>query len=99
MKLGVLLREYDIRSANIRFPDGTRPRATTATDFADAWNRYCPRTRNRRPTRPKPSRTGPEGEAVPAVPASTAGQRGTASPVGRLKPSQQNKPSQPDQHK
>jgi hypothetical protein len=44
MKLSNLLREYDIRSANTRFPDGTQAKAYLRTDFADAWLRYCPDT-------------------------------------------------------
>ena len=41
-KLGSLLREYDIRSANIRFPDGTQAKGYQRTHFEDAWMRYCP---------------------------------------------------------
>jgi hypothetical protein len=55
MRLGSMLREYDIRSANIRFgePIG-RVKGYYRDDFADAWARYCL----------------PEaGVAVPAVPA------------------------------
>ncbi|MEO3869572.1 DUF3631 domain-containing protein [Nonomuraea sp. B12E4] len=43
MRLGAMLREYDIRSATIRFP---RPigqaKGYHRTDFTDAWARYCP---------------------------------------------------------
>jgi hypothetical protein len=42
MRLGALLREYDIRSANIRFPNGTQSKGYTRGDFLDAWQRYCP---------------------------------------------------------
>lgn len=41
-RLGILLAEYGIRSANIRFPDGTQRKGFTRSDFADAWARYCP---------------------------------------------------------
>jgi hypothetical protein len=41
-KLGALLREYDIRSANIRFPNGTQAKGYTREHFTDAWHRYCP---------------------------------------------------------
>jgi hypothetical protein len=41
-RLGILLAEYGIRSANIRFPDGTQRKGFTRLDFADAWARYCP---------------------------------------------------------
>jgi Protein of unknown function (DUF3631) len=40
-RLGALLGEYGIRSANIRFPDGQR-KGYTRADFTDAWQRYCP---------------------------------------------------------
>jgi Protein of unknown function (DUF3631) len=42
MKLGALLREYDIRPANVRFPNGSQAKGYTAESFADAWSRYCP---------------------------------------------------------
>ncbi|WP_369812602.1 DUF3631 domain-containing protein [Kineosporia sp. A_224] len=43
MKLGRMLRDYDITSAgNIRFADGTQAKGYRAADFADAWARYCP---------------------------------------------------------
>src|SRR5699024_3552875 len=41
-RLGILLAEYDIRSANVRFPDGTQRKGFTRLDFTDAWSRYCP---------------------------------------------------------
>ncbi len=74
MKLGVILREYDIRSGNIRFPDGTQAKGYQRVDFADAWARYCPTL--------EPL---PEGDVVPfgrgARPGRpsivNAGQRGT----------------------
>jgi hypothetical protein len=55
MKLAELLREFDIRSLNIRFgePIG-RVKGYHRSDFADAWARYCPL---------------PTGVVVPAVPA------------------------------
>ena len=49
-----MLREYDIRSANIRFPEPIgQVKGYYRADFTDAWARYCP---------------SPTGEAVPAVP-------------------------------
>jgi hypothetical protein len=42
MKLGVLLREYGIRSTTIRFPTLGQAKGFQRTDFTDAWNRYCP---------------------------------------------------------
>lgn len=41
-KLGAMLREYSITSANIRFPDGTQAKGYHRDAFADAWSRYCP---------------------------------------------------------
>jgi hypothetical protein len=41
MKLGVILREYDIRSTTIRFTDG-QAKGYRRADFTDAWARYCP---------------------------------------------------------
>lgn len=41
MKLGTILREYDIRPATIRFPSG-QAKGYYRSDFADAWERYCP---------------------------------------------------------
>jgi hypothetical protein len=42
MKLGVLLREYGIRSTTIRFPGLGQAKGYQRTDFTDAWTRYCP---------------------------------------------------------
>ena len=42
MKLGTILREYDIRSDNIRFPDDTQAKGYHRAEFTDAWSRYCP---------------------------------------------------------
>ncbi|WP_205669072.1 DUF3631 domain-containing protein [Amycolatopsis suaedae] len=42
MKLGSLLREYDIRSTTIRFPGAGQAKGYQRADFADAWGRYCP---------------------------------------------------------
>ncbi len=42
-KLGGMLAEYDIRSANISFARPTgRAKGYYRVDFADAWHRYCP---------------------------------------------------------
>ena len=62
MKLGKLLREYDIHSSNIRFPGLGQAKGYHRADFADAWTRYCPT-----------NLAGPsgEGQAVPVVPASS----------------------------
>jgi hypothetical protein len=42
MKLGVLLREYGIRSTTIRFPALGQTKGYQRADFTDAWTRYCP---------------------------------------------------------
>jgi hypothetical protein len=43
MKLGVLLREYEVRSTTIRFPAPTgQAKGYQRDDFTDAWARYCP---------------------------------------------------------
>ncbi|GIH81197.1 DUF3631 domain-containing protein [Planobispora longispora] len=54
MKLGTMLREYDIKSANIRFPNGTQAKGYQRADFLDAWARYCPT-----------SEPLPQGEVLP----------------------------------
>jgi hypothetical protein len=59
MRMGNLLRDFEIRSVTTRFPTG-QAKGYHRSDFADAWSRYCPE--------PKPA----AGEAVPAVPASTS---------------------------
>ncbi len=53
MKLGGLLREYDIRSDTIRFgiPTG-QAKGYRRSDFVDAWNRYCPLPDDSTPTEP-----------------------------------------------
>jgi hypothetical protein len=45
MRLSAMLRDYDVRSANIRFgePIG-QVKGYYRADFADAWARYCPGT-------------------------------------------------------
>ncbi|MFD7745250.1 DUF3631 domain-containing protein [Streptomyces sp. NPDC059698] len=40
--LAGLLREYGIRSGNVRMPDGNQLKGYTRTKFTDAWKRYCP---------------------------------------------------------
>jgi len=41
MKIGALLREYEISSDTIRFPTG-QAKGYRRADFEDAWNRYAP---------------------------------------------------------
>src|SRR5207237_8344604 len=66
MRLGAMLREYDIRSANIRFgePIG-QVKGYYRADFADAWARYCPSERGEpsqssQPSPPSSDRGRPE---------------------------------------
>lgn len=54
MKLGTLLREYEIRSDTIRFQTG-QAKGYRRADFADAWARYCPTDQT------------PPGDAEPAA--------------------------------
>ncbi|MER7278850.1 DUF3631 domain-containing protein [Dactylosporangium sp. NPDC000244] len=79
MKLGVMLREYEIRSANIRFalPYG-QAKGYTRSDFQDAWTRYCPPV-----TAPDVRETSQPSQASPSSPAP-----GRLALVGRLEPSQ-----------
>ncbi|MFI6818696.1 DUF3631 domain-containing protein [Nonomuraea sp. NPDC050328] len=43
MRLGTILREYDIRSTTIRFPPPAgQAKGYQRADFLDAWARYCP---------------------------------------------------------
>jgi len=43
MRLASMLRDYDIRSANIRFPEPFgQVKGYYRADFTDAWARYCP---------------------------------------------------------
>ncbi|MEU4230058.1 DUF3631 domain-containing protein [Nonomuraea sp. NPDC026600] len=78
-KLGVMLSEYDIRSANIRFPAG-QAKGYQRADFADAWARYCPALdplpegdvvpfeRGIRPNRPNLVSAGQRGtESIPGT--------------------------------
>ncbi|MGW1343997.1 DUF3631 domain-containing protein [Kribbella sp. NPDC002412] len=81
MRMGNLLREFEIHSDTIRFPTG-QAKGYYRSDFTDAWNRYCPE--------PKPAGE----EAVPAVPAvtsqvspGTAYTTGTAQAVPRTQAS------------
>ncbi|HEX5119563.1 MAG TPA: DUF3631 domain-containing protein [Pseudonocardiaceae bacterium] len=82
-RLGTLLREYDIRSGNIRFPDGAQAKGYQRADFADAWTRYCPIAEDE------------PGAAVPAVPRSSSqAQAGRLASVGRLtRPNEHSRPS------
>lgn len=61
MRLGALLREFDITSRNLRLPTG-QAKGYTRADFTDAWDRYCTPDENPgsggEPSQPsQPSRT------------------------------------------
>ena len=62
MRLSTLLRDYDIRSANIRFgePIG-QVKGYYRADFADAWTRYCTRSQGEpsQPSQPSQPSSGP----------------------------------------
>lgn len=93
-RLGVLLREYDIRPANIRFPDGIQAKGYQRADFTDAWTRYCPEPSpadNGSPDEPVgPVLLSPAGSIVP-VPTSTG--PGRMGREGRHQPASQRGPS------
>ena len=96
MRLAAMLRDYDIRSANIRFgePIG-QVKGYYRADFTDAWARYCPPRAGypSQPSQASPPSSGPgrpetwDGSSRPtqtAVPGltcdGTAGTTGTATP-------------------
>lgn len=79
MKLGQLLAEYEIRSANIRFglPYG-QIKGYYRADFTDAWQRYCP----------GPERVLEGNPSQPSQPSPPSSPPGRVIPLGRLEPSQ-----------
>ncbi|MFC3573803.1 DUF3631 domain-containing protein [Streptomyces yaanensis] len=40
--LGSMLRDFGIKSGNVRLADGTQRKGYTRNKFLDAWRRYCP---------------------------------------------------------
>jgi hypothetical protein len=85
-RLAVMLRDYGIHSANIRFPDGTQSKGYTRAEFADAWRRYCPPEPHPPELAPEPSHPSPPSSAL-----------GRIHHLGRIDPSQRTHPSRPDQ--
>ena len=95
MRLGTLLRNYDIHSGNIRFPNG-QAKGYQRADFTDAWTRYCPTppgmypSQPSQPSPPSSTRDGSpdwDGSSRPTTPSRTtptstneAGTAGTAPP-------------------
>jgi hypothetical protein len=73
-RLQMLLKDYEIGSANRRFPDGTQRRGYARADFADAWNRYCPAPEPAAPLAP-PQSASPRvpGPGLPPAPPPTPG--------------------------
>jgi hypothetical protein len=89
-KLSTLLRDYDIRPSNIRFPDGTQAKGYKRADFTDPWLRYCPPDTDSPPESTGDVVLSTSGSIVPAsrnVPALAAlghvGRQGRHAPVTR----------------
>ncbi|MGH4020517.1 MAG: DUF3631 domain-containing protein [Pseudonocardiaceae bacterium] len=87
-KLGTLLRDYDITSGNIRFPDATQTKGYQRADFTDAWNRYSPPPDD-------PDHHNPAG--VPSQPSHPSHPRSTRDGThpwdGSIRPSTPTRPS------
>ncbi|MEU9111185.1 DUF3631 domain-containing protein [Streptomyces sp. NPDC048483] len=60
--LGAMLREYGIKSGNVRMADGTQRKGYMRNKFLDAWRRYCPTVH------PVDTQPVPSGNAQPAGP-------------------------------
>lgn len=67
MKLAALLREYDIKSSNLRFTDGTQAKGYHRNQFLDAWTRYTPELPTHLPE------GVPSNPSQPSPPSSTQG--------------------------
>ena len=65
-RLADLLKQFEIASANRRWPDGSQTKGYLVADFADSWSRYCPPV-------------GAGAHPSPAVPPSHTPEIGTAS--------------------
>jgi hypothetical protein len=74
-KLATLLREYDIRPANIRFTDGPQAKGYKRADFTDAWTRYCSAQDDEPTAEVLLSPTGSLVPRSPGVPPQTASGR------------------------
>ncbi|HLL66824.1 MAG TPA: DUF3631 domain-containing protein [Micromonosporaceae bacterium] len=88
VKLGTLLREYDIRSANVRFPAPIgQVKGYIRTDFTDAWERYAPAKTDRDDTS---TPTLPSQPSQPSQPSSALGRQktwdGTSRPTLKAVP-------------
>ncbi|GGP36028.1 DUF3631 domain-containing protein [Saccharothrix coeruleofusca] len=98
-KLAGMLREFDITSSNVRFPDGTQAKGYQRAHFTDAWARYCPPAEGEpsQPSQPSQPWSGRDGTSPwdgtsrptktgrPALTSiGTAGTAGTAPPLGHV---------------
>lgn len=83
MRLGNLLREFDISSRNLRLPTG-QAKGYSRGDFIDAWNRYCPQLHDPKPSQPsRPSRSDNSAGQTPILPGTACG-GGTTQAVPAL---------------
>jgi hypothetical protein len=93
--LATMLREYDIRSTNIRFalPTG-QTKGYRRTDFADAWQRYCPTPDQSPPGYPShPSQPSPPSSAPGRQNQRDGNIRPTTGPWdGNIRPTQDSVP-------
>jgi len=83
-KMGALLREFDIRSANVRFLDGSQLKGYQKSDFTDAWERYCPPEGpdDQAQTGPRDGSSRPTDTSRPSLTSvGTVGTAGTVTPL------------------
>ncbi|MEU0530143.1 DUF3631 domain-containing protein [Amycolatopsis tolypomycina] len=64
-KLAKLLREYGIRSGNIRPDNGPQAKGYSRADFTDSWARYCPDLPATPPPPSEKDSTGTGGDVTP----------------------------------
>ncbi|MGH3812681.1 MAG: DUF3631 domain-containing protein, partial [Pseudonocardiaceae bacterium] len=83
MRLGSLLREFDITSRNLRLPSG-QVKGYLRDDFTDAWNRYCPTVPDPEPSQPSQPSQNDETPGQTTFLPGTALTPGTAQAVPPL---------------
>lgn len=83
MKLAALLREFEIKSGNVRFPQPIgQTKGYRAVDFADAWMRYCPSVTDSAEDAQWDGLSRPTQDPVPGLGSDgTAGTAGTTTPT------------------
>ncbi|GIG02524.1 DUF3631 domain-containing protein [Catellatospora citrea] len=83
IRLAAMLREYDIRSSNIRFPAPLgQTKGYRRADFTDAWSRYCPETTDSDDNGEWDGSSRPTQDPVPGVSSvGTGGTGGTGTPL------------------